>query len=414
MKDLKEDFESYSSLTVAQGQFQLTPTVKNKIKAFIQWTRNQIRMGIDPGAYEFPVDLTPHLERQLATHELYVKQAKDAPETLKPKAFKGEVKWVDWKPTLVNFLNQLPGRDGVPLSYVIRDNDLADPTPRPNFLDMYVYNAPLMGEAYGLDSVRVANVIQSLIVGNTQAEAKIQTLAANADGRAMFKALDEHYLGVGAFAMETTAAEKVIDTIYYNGERKPHMWWLEFERQLRLAYATIDKAEGREVYSNEQKLRHLLQKVKADFLSHQMVAISMKVSAQDVAFTFEQALASIRDAVNLKYPPSMTDQANTRTTRQVRESNSSQGRNNTHGGRGRGGRGHQNHNHNRGNHNSKKEHSLRNDTYRQKHEVPKARNDSEILKLNNGKWFEFHSSFSYANDMYHEFPADLKSKLKMQ
>ena len=93
-----------------------------------------------------------------------MKQAKDATDTLKPKPFKGEVKWVDWKPTLVNFLHQLPGRDGVPLSYVVQDNDAANPTQRTNFLDMYVYNAPLNGEAYDLDSARVANVIQSLII----------------------------------------------------------------------------------------------------------------------------------------------------------------------------------------------------------------------------------------------------------
>ena len=189
-----------------------------------------------------------------------MKQSKDVTDTLKPKMLKGEVKWIDWKPTLVNFLYQIPGRDGVPLAYIVRDNDLPDPSPQANFIDMYVSNAPLLGEAYQLDAARVANIIQSLIVGNIQAETKIQTITATTgDGRAMFKALDEHYLGVGVFAMETTAAEKVLETIYYTGERKPHMWWLEFERQLTSAYATIDKAEGREVYSNAQELRSLIE-----------------------------------------------------------------------------------------------------------------------------------------------------------
>ena len=54
MKDLKEDFDTYSTLTVAQGQIRLVPAVKNKIKAFIQWTRGQIRMGIDPALFPFP------------------------------------------------------------------------------------------------------------------------------------------------------------------------------------------------------------------------------------------------------------------------------------------------------------------------------------------------------------------------
>ena len=93
------------------------------------------------------------------------------------------------------------------------------------------------------------------------------------NGRAMFKALDKYYLGVGAFAMEMTAAEKTLDTIFYNSECKPHMWWAEFKRQLTMAYATIDRTEGRQVYSE----------------------------------AFVEAIIVFRNAVNGKHPPSMTD-----------------------------------------------------------------------------------------------------------
>jgi hypothetical protein len=165
LKDLKEDFESYSSLS--PGTNQVDPHNQNNIKAFIQWTRDQIRTGTDPSMSPFPVVFAAQLERQLTTHGLYVKQSKDAADTLKPKMLKNDVKWTDWKPTLVNFLYQIPGRDGVPLSYIVRDHDAPDRTTiRPNFLEMYVHNAPLYGEAYNLDTIRVANVIQSLIIGN--------------------------------------------------------------------------------------------------------------------------------------------------------------------------------------------------------------------------------------------------------
>ena len=47
-EDLESDFKSFSSLTQLQGQIRLIPRVKKRIKAFIQWTRDEIRMGREP------------------------------------------------------------------------------------------------------------------------------------------------------------------------------------------------------------------------------------------------------------------------------------------------------------------------------------------------------------------------------
>ena len=46
-KDLEDDFKSYSTLTVANGQIRLTPGTKKKIKGFIQWTRDMINTSRD-------------------------------------------------------------------------------------------------------------------------------------------------------------------------------------------------------------------------------------------------------------------------------------------------------------------------------------------------------------------------------
>ena len=46
--DLDGDFKSFSSLTALQGQIRLVPRVKKRIKAFIQWARDEIRLGRDP------------------------------------------------------------------------------------------------------------------------------------------------------------------------------------------------------------------------------------------------------------------------------------------------------------------------------------------------------------------------------
>jgi hypothetical protein len=47
-------------------------------------------------------------------------------EAAKPEKFKELTKWEDWKPTFLNYLRSIPGRDGVPLKFICRAKDEAD------------------------------------------------------------------------------------------------------------------------------------------------------------------------------------------------------------------------------------------------------------------------------------------------
>lgn len=418
MADLKDDFDTYAALTIAQGQIRLTPSTKKKIRAFIQWTRDQIRMGLDPATTPFPEHETPLLERRLHTHELFKKQSDTSKlDPIKPIVLKNDVKWIEWKPTLVNYLNRIPGRDGVPLSYVVRQNELPDFTNRAYFLDMYVYTAPLRGDAFDIDNAQVATIIQGLIVGNTQAETKIQTIPQLQDGRAMFQALDEYYLGVGVFANQTTMAEKIILSVYYTGEEKPHMWWDHFEQKLTSAYAIIDRNEQRQVYSNAQKLRALVGKIQADFLAPQLAAIQTELAKQPMVYTFENALAAIRNVVNQKFPPTMTTAgAFVRTARNIRAANVAapssrsmrpshrhNNTNNYHGGNGRGGKG-----------NAQPRNPPRTPDYARRNDVRQTRTDSEIVRLTSGRWIEYHPSFLFGSEILNAFPNELRTKMENQ
>eukprot|EP00978_Attheya_sp_CCMP212_P005798 scaffold12959_cov53-Attheya_sp.AAC.1 len=43
--EVDQDFKSYSSLTIAQGQIRLSPGIRTRVKAFIQWMRDELRLG---------------------------------------------------------------------------------------------------------------------------------------------------------------------------------------------------------------------------------------------------------------------------------------------------------------------------------------------------------------------------------
>ena len=138
--EVEEDFKTYSSLTVNQGQIRLHPGTKRQIKAFVQWVKDQVRTGLDPSLTVFPIADTPTLIRRHKSHLAFCEKSKRVSETAKPQ------KWSDWCPVFINFLKCLPGRHGVPLTYIVRDNDDAITVADAEMMDDYANRAPLTGE----------------------------------------------------------------------------------------------------------------------------------------------------------------------------------------------------------------------------------------------------------------------------
>lgn len=186
-------------------------------------------------------------------------------EAARPQTFTVNTKWEDWAPTFLNFLRNIPGRNGVPLKYDCQANGGPDPTPHVDFLDEYVNMAPLNGNAFAIDATKVSVYLTSFMVGNLQAESKIQALPEHhkQNGRRAFVTLKDHYEDTGLYANEIANADHILENLFYSSEKPPHMDWTDFECQLNGAFAALDKHEGRAVYSNEMKLRLLMSKIMA-------------------------------------------------------------------------------------------------------------------------------------------------------
>ena len=76
---------------------------------------------------------------------------------------KKQLNWEDWALTFINYVRAILGRDGVPLKYIMRENDILYLTPNKDFLDDYINNATLMGESFTIDAAEVHQFIASLI-----------------------------------------------------------------------------------------------------------------------------------------------------------------------------------------------------------------------------------------------------------
>jgi uncharacterized membrane protein YgcG len=382
-KELDDHFKTYGELTIAQGQIRFRPGTRKNLKAFVQWTRDEIRLGRDPSATPFPVELVSDLIRRYKTHEKFQTDAKTLAEAAKPKKIKVATKWEDWKPTFLNYIRTMPGRDGVPLKYICRDADEPDCTPNEDFLDDYVAMAPLEGNAYAIDTMQVHTFLVNFVSGNDTVEAKIQGLSRAYDGREAFKRFVEHYEGVGIHAIDIREADEVIKDLFYAGEIPPHMWWSEFEKRLTRAFNACIKREGRIVHSDSMKIRMLIDKIKADFLTPTKAQLEIELSRTPITITYNQAVALFRNMVNQKHLPQMnaTHNRTRRTSRTINEG-STGGRGRGRGGHGRGGRG--------GRHGGRGGRGTGRGT----------RSDSRMITLTDGTPIECHASFNFLRNVY--------------
>ncbi|CAJ1937314.1 unnamed protein product [Cylindrotheca closterium] len=277
---------------------------------------------------------------RLNFHQKYVKDSKTLIDNTVPPKWSKEQQWKQWVKLLRDHLRAYIGVNGIPLVYVVRENAAQDPTPQDDFLDEYINMALLLGTAFIVDNKQVLALLNKFIMSCSEAEMVIQALNTTTDGRAAFFALKAFYEGEGIFAHDVMAAENIIATLFYAGEKRPAMYWQKFEQILNNAYATMHHEYGRVMYTDVMKLRSLQQRIKADFLSQTKAAIEANMHAIPMTMTYDQAMRMYRSKVSEKFPPASV--AAVARGRHVRENNQIIRGGGHGGGRGQGGRNHRN------------------------------------------------------------------------
>ena len=408
-EDFDNDLKDYSALTVANGQIRLNPATKRNMRAFIQWCKDCFRLSIDPTTIAFPIADAADLIRRAKTHKAYVDKSKTISDTATPSQFTDKVKWLDWSPTLLNFLRAIPGRNGVPLSYVCRPTGVTPAATYADFLNEYIDRAPLTGTAFITDAAEVHTYLVKFISDNDIAESKIQGLSQYNDGRRDFLALKDHYEGVGVNALDVTRADRVLDTLFYSGEKRPHMWWGEFERVLNEAFTIYDRREGRQVHSEHMKLRILCRKVTADFLQSARSTIQLELAKDPITITYQEALTSFRNQVNLKFPPEMSAANNRSRIRRVQEFNS---RHRGRGHSGRGGRYNSYRGNSRGGRFGRGGGRVGNRSHQSNNR--RNRNDARMVRCQDGTEIEVHPSYKFNDAEWNALPEAERNRISLE
>ena len=132
----------------------------------------------------------------------------------------------------MGYLRLLLGTNGVPLSYVVHEDSYPDPTPHPDFFDMYINMAPHNRNTYIANSLTVLTLLNGLIIGNKDTEGAVSSVNTTSDGRAAaYIGVKEKYEGRRMMQTKVQKAETTLCELFYSGEKKPHMWWTKFETE---------------------------------------------------------------------------------------------------------------------------------------------------------------------------------------
>ena len=281
----------------------LTGRDETYIQAFIFWVKEKLLLGKDPSSILFPPDLVGTINERFFTHKKYLAQCVRDGAGYKPDKFTKDMRWRDWADEYLNYLKFCPGTDGIPLSYIIRDDHTPTPPADASFLRVWVATAPHYGHAYGVDSESVHTSLTKSISGHDEAEAAIQAVKYHNDGRAVWKALVNYFEGQGIYAYDFTAAEEDFYTLKYSGERPPNMDWKEFERRLRSMFLVYDKRFCANYHHQQHRLSILLRKIQCDWLKETLTFIRVAASSNPPTTTFEGAMTSFRCAVQARHPP---------------------------------------------------------------------------------------------------------------
>jgi len=169
-EDINAMATSFANRTAVNGRMFLGTRRIKYLKAFTHWIRDFYRVSSIPSIAglskeSFKSQMDRAASRAIVRKNME-KQTKTSAEAASPGPLQKETQWNHWEEKFTNYAKAHIGARGVPLSYVIRDNDQPRPTiTYPDFVAQTIACAPLSGEFYDADKITVSNMIVSFTTG---------------------------------------------------------------------------------------------------------------------------------------------------------------------------------------------------------------------------------------------------------
>ena len=295
--DVDAMVKDYANRTPANGKMIFGMNRTKRLKAFIHWVQDFGRISATPEVTGLnQATFRAALNTASVRAEIRVnlrKQTSTAAEAASPGPLESERKWKQWEEKFINYTRAHMGVGGVPLSYVIRENEDPDTDGTfDDFISKSIACAPLSGEYYLADRLTVFNMIVSFTTGCPSGDWVKDTLRYS-DGRRSMAALRSHFGGAGNASRNKAEADRLYDSLHYKSERS--MAFETFLTQCKNMFNIYEK-EG-EPMTDGQKVRFLFKKIQHSGLVSSIDSLKA-LQTKGIEVTFDKALSHISTSVS--------------------------------------------------------------------------------------------------------------------
>ena len=285
-KDIRDMADSFQKRTIAHRiNFGMRRT--KWLIAMMHWVQDFYRCSKQPTiddfvtANDFKQALSTATQRA-SLRKVDTDQVDMISKAADPGKLKSERKRPEWYPAFVNYLSMIPRVYGVPLSYVVHENQAPDHTRdfEGDFTEEIIACAPLNGPKFRVDARKVHQLLKNFLMAES-AEQWIHPLAPRGNRRDDVLELRRHYEGEGNQSRRIASADKYRETLHYKSEHA--MPWETFLDRMQKMF-NIYKEEGEEMTENA-KLRELFKRTKHPQLIESGKALEVRYDMDGLTYT---------------------------------------------------------------------------------------------------------------------------------
>jgi len=246
-KDIGSLLENLSNRPTTRGGQQFGDRRIKELQALSWFITDRSRRGLS-----FDLDLYRQKANSYITYAEIDAEIGSDDAVDKPGKFK-YASWNKWEESVYIYLDSIVSKSGAPLSYVIRKDLPQDAKwDELDWKTKQIYNAPLQGFTFNLDSKRVLTLLKELCL-DTEAETWFRNIKC---GRSAMKALQLHYDGPDESKRRKEEVRTKLKTTYYKHEGT--FTFEKFVTNLFDAFQILEKY-GEPLYE-EEELRLLFTK----------------------------------------------------------------------------------------------------------------------------------------------------------
>ena len=292
-EDVKDACNSYAKRTDGDFPVILNQLHRQRMRALLLWVKDMTRAQQliswpnGTGANQVNDELREAWER-----ERMRKDQRKVGESYHDHWFNNKLKsqnqWEKFMEELESTLNMIIGSQGVPIIYVIREEEASQFDPTIPFEDAIIQAVAVDNAQFKIDARTVHQIILNNVDDNSDAYTYIKPLLRHHDGRRDILALRDRYSNDATKQAIINSAKATLENLRYKNERS--FTFERFSAKMQKAYDDL-KGNGREVDNGDivdalwskiqdSSLQSFLAALKIDYMRQPR---SYKLLLQDIA-----------------------------------------------------------------------------------------------------------------------------------